>query len=897
MKGVEFNWKDTLGYSNFGLLYTEENEADAFGRPSITWGTGVVSSTDPDGYLDTTLGEGSAKLTMREEIITDAKTADKVYVGEVKAEDIYKDLNMRDTILAKNLKIFENDDADSSSTETITKDDGDTKFGKDGQTVEIYYTKADDKTKDEVIMVITSTYLGVVVDDDYTQDNKDGVRIEVLGPDGGLKFCEATGYSEDDLVLVTISDDEIQAIVGKPDTVNGAVSRIGQKDGNTTDLTISGKKYPQSKEFDAEADGDVIKGTDNFEVKNTYTLYLDKNGNYLAAVLDEDNATTDLVYVYNVEKRLALSGENAGKYQAHAIVVYMDGTTKAVPLGDANISIDAVTLTSWTSLKGTLADLKYDEDDDEYTLTASGDYTSAGITQDVELKTDSRYAKFTAGGNTYLNDSTVYVFVAEKEGKTEIDSVKVITGGVDFDIDSSNRADSAFAVKTGKNVAEYVVIKAEYEAAVKDIVYIKSNTLKGTVDGGYTFEGYYNGSTEKVEIPVYSVDTNIVQANGTNAPDQGFYEYSEKSDGTLKLTDATAPADEDKSGAIEGKVIKSIEGSMLDITNGRRPYDISGLKFVDLTDKDDPDENTYEANVTTLSTLRRIVNGDYDVTASIYVNADNEVTALFITNIADKAGAPTKATSTTSVTYKKDGSTATPTWAANDTVQFVSTPTSRAAAGVAFNLTFKYNGTAWAVNTGAGSHSEPTGWDYAFDGVDLTLTAKTAGSGKADPLAGNITVTVTNSASTVNGADAGASDFDDGTGEAEPPEVPVVKSAAATIGSITYDDTAKGTINVAGDDPSANPAKGATVTITLADATVTKNNVTVTNENTSDFTVAIGEVTEANGKKTITLTIAAVAETASENKTFTVKVAAADTENYKDTEVSAITVKIADKPT
>ena len=682
--------------------------------------------------------------------------------------------------------------------------------------------------------------------------------------------------------------------MGKPDTVNGAVSRIGQKDGNTTDLTISGKKYPQSKEFDAEADGDVIKGTDNFEVKNTYTLYLDKNGNYLAAVLDEDNATTDLVYVYNVEKRLALSGENAGKYQAHAIVVYMDGTTKAVPLGDANISIDAVTLTAWTGLQGTLADLKYDEDDDEYTLTASGDYTSAGITQDVELKTDSRYAKFTAGSNTYLNGSTVYVFVAEKDGKTEIDSVKVITGGVDFDIDSGNRADSAFAVKTGKNVAEYVVIKAEYEAAVKDIVYIKSNTLKGTVDGGYTFEGYYNNSTEKVEIPVYSVDTNIVQANGTNAPAQGFYEYSEKSDGTLKLTDATAPADEDKSGAIEDQVINSIEGNMLDITTGHRPYDISGLKFVDLTDKDDPDENTYEANVTTLSTLRRIVNGDYDVTASIYVNADNEVTALFITNIADKAGAPTKATSTTSVTYK-DGSSnpvAKPTWANDDTVKFEST----VKAGVAFTLTFKYNGTAWAVDTNAVGHSEPTGWDYAFNGTTLTLTAKTAGSGKTDPLAGNITVTVTNSASTVNGADAGTSVFNDGTGEAEPPEVPVVKSAAATIGSITYEDTTNNAINVAGDDATTNPAKGATVTITLADATVTKNNVTVTNENTSDFTVAIGEVTEANGKKTITLTIAAVAETASENKTFTVKVAAADTENYKDTEVSTITVKIADKP-
>lgn len=144
---------------------------------------------------------------------------------------------------------------------------------------------------------------------------------------------------------------------------------------------------------------------------------------------------------------------------------------------------------------------------------------------------------------------------------------------------------------------------------------------------------------------------------------------------------------------------------MLDITTGHRPYDISGLKFVDLTDKDDPAENTYAANVTTLSTLRRIVNGDYDVTASIYVNADNEVTALFITNIDDKASGSFSAgaaQANQSITLGGDATTINVDWTDNGTALDASkvsdlngkklsatyTPSSRALSAVSVEVTF-----------------------------------------------------------------------------------------------------------------------------------------------------------------------------------------------------------------
>ena len=774
MRTTSYGWKDAIddegngnqgGYLQLGeYLYrgdlTKNTEgSDNFGRDAEIW-----------SYKN-------------DEIISAPLKADKTYVGEVSAKDIYADLGLKANITAGNVEVYENSASDSNTgdgAKGITRNDSNTKFGTDGQTVEVYYTAAKDATPASAKVCIVSTYLGVVVDEDFTQDNKDGIRVDVFGE--SVMFYEAAGYSEDDVVLLTVSDGEIQSILGAPETVSGEVTRVGTKNGNVTDLTIDKTKYPQSVCYD-EGDGDVIKGADSLAVSSSYTLYLDRNNCYLAAVLDEDNSTTDLVYLHNVREGSFLGDGNEVNDKVMATVVYMDGTFKSV-------SVDKVSGNTWDGqdtvakkvaalepFEGKLVDLKYDEDDKEYTMNvASEDYTSTAIAKDVELKTDSKYANFASTNNTYLNDSTVYLFVKVKEDDaTKIDSVDTVTGGVSFDVDISEMNGSAFATKKNKSTAEYVVIMAEYEAAEKDILYIKSATKKGDIKDGQTYEGYYAGETAKVEIPVDDAYT----ANVTEA---GFYEYSERSNGNLKVTKVAATDAAKKAGALMDKDVTSLENNLIQVSGGYAPYDLTGVKVVDLTDRTKPAENEYGANITSLAALRRVVDkGDYTVNVSIYVNGDNEVKALFINTILEGGGEDldegTPAKLEINVTYKKDASeVADPTWTANDTVVFSAT---------GLNATATYKPSARAASDWQVTVTQPANWTGEFDGAKLTLTAPEAGELGSSPVSGAYAVTVTNSVGTVSSGEA-TGNFIDGTGDGgSEPEQPGVTSVTVAPDTAT----------------------------------------------------------------------------------------------------------------
>jgi hypothetical protein len=208
------------------LCLVSDGEKDAFGRPSSTW---VYNDKD---------------------IYSVAETADKTYIGGVKAKDIYKDLGLSTGVAANKIALYEDTETVADGTQAINSTNN-SKYGKDGQTVYVYYDKDADKP---VSISIISTYLGVVVDEEFTEDDKDGMRVEVFGE--GIKFFEATGYKEGDLLLVTVSDTDIQEIIGEPETVTGEVTRVGSDDA----LTLDGDKYAQSTKFDGDADGDVIKG-------------------------------------------------------------------------------------------------------------------------------------------------------------------------------------------------------------------------------------------------------------------------------------------------------------------------------------------------------------------------------------------------------------------------------------------------------------------------------------------------------------------------------------------------------------------------------------------------------------------------------------------------------------
>ena len=565
-----------------GDLTKASNQPDNFGRPGDKW------SYDGD------------------EIGVYSSTADATYVGAVEVGTIYDDLGLDAKINTSAIKVYE-DSKSGAAGDFALVEDGEDEYGKAGQTVEVYYDSDADTTK--VKICIVSSYLGVVADDDYTKDGKDGALIDVFGQ--GDLFYEGTGFKNDDVLLLNVADGKIQAILGAPTTVTGSVTRKGT-DGA---LTIDGTKYDKAAQFDAAGDGDVIEGTDSISLGSdySYTLYLDQNGAYLAAVVNEESTQTDLVYVFDTATGTTLNG-NKLEYGVYATVVYMDGTTEELLVSEtASTEAGIPDKSTILGYKGDIMTLSYDEDDDAYSLkTDLGDYTSGNVNASVEIKDDSKSAKLDGSKNYYLNSKTTYVFIS-KDDEGKIDDIQVKTGAIeyttiagDFLYDDSNRV-------------AYMVFEEAFESSAKDVIYITDKTAVGDVEDGKLYKGYYVGETEEKELPVDKDSTSVIT-------DAGLYEYSVKSNGNLKVTALTE-------GKLVNKTVISITDGMIDVGEDQ-PYDASNAAVVDLKDGD----HAYGKAISSLSTLKRVVDNDNygAVTVTMYVNGDDEVEGIFITNVAEK---------------------------------------------------------------------------------------------------------------------------------------------------------------------------------------------------------------------------------------------------------------------
>ena len=493
-----------------------------------------------------------------------------------------------------------------------------------------------------------NTFLGIVTDDDYTSDGDDGILVQVYdetGSESGSYFLKNGAYEQDTVLLVQVADDEIQAVVGEPETVEGSLTRIS----NSYEITMDGTKYAVANQF-TTADDDVIEGKDTDELDTdediTYTLYLDQYGNYIAAVVAEDNAQKDMVYIYSAETGTVLDG-NKVKYGVIAQIVRMDGTVEELTIGDtyANVSGANGALSSLNSafsgtVAGKLGTLSYDEDDDVYTLSATlDDYTSANVAADIDLSEDDASAKL-AGGSAryYLDNGTTYLFITENEDGDGIDEVEVITGGVNYTTTAG-----VFA-HDNRDVA-YVVFKDSYTANSDDVIYFGNVKYRGSESNGYVYRGYLLGESDYTDYVIHSVGgTELSKSNVASTTLNGFYKFSERSNGSLKLelitsNNFSASYEDDKDSYLYG----TLDGSKDGIRNGILEWGtddntalVSNAVVVDLTDADKTSENTYGRNVNSVSTLQRLLDNDtaYKIDISMFVNKDNEVEAIFITKIA-----------------------------------------------------------------------------------------------------------------------------------------------------------------------------------------------------------------------------------------------------------------------
>ena len=352
-KGGETN--DTLEFCEkyFPNLKLVDTASDDFGRPANTW-----------------------KIKSKE-VGTYAKAPALTYTEEVKGYEIYEDLGKPEV---GTVKTYTNSETGVKAAEKLLakKSDTDktsqTKIGGNGVLVEVF---TDDNGDDvDVDIVIINTYIGEVAD---VTENDDDERVVVV--DGEEYVTEE--FEEDDMVLYTAADGDIQSMV----LAEKKTGELTKKVGST--YTIDGEEYK------------LTKGTTTtVKVKDDVDYYLDAYGYIIKMDVAEESTSVDnLAYVLK-------AGESRG--EGWAKLLFTDGTTKTVDTDeDYSKLLDKV--------------VSFKSDDGVYELK---DKTTSSKTATNFEKGDTKM------GGVRVDSKTVFVYMIntlDKDGKVDDTDYKAYT--------------------------------------------------------------------------------------------------------------------------------------------------------------------------------------------------------------------------------------------------------------------------------------------------------------------------------------------------------------------------------------------------------------------------------------------------------------------------------------
>ena len=503
-----------------------------------------ISTTDD-------FGRPATKWTWKSESVgTYADAADLSYTKAVKAGDIYKDLNLSDTVAVKDVKIYVDGDEYTGANLVAIKKGSDAKVGLSGNGVltEVFYDDGDNS----VIITMVNTYVGQISKSVAATSKKDAyVVIDTLGagPVGGtLEFETEAKIDDDTYVLYTYAKGDADAVksVAVAESVSGTVTKVvnNAADDDNKKLTVAGTEYKMSA--NSHVDGGALT---NVAVKNDYVVYLDSYG--YAIYVEEDE-------VLSTDYALLLATQNKDKFSENkAILVFADGTEKIV-LTDKDYSegkSDAIA-------RGTIVTYKVNSDG-EYKLKAVKDANSAKkgtfeangtvttISTGFRLTNDKARITLNTADDDYVYANSKTVFVVYDKAN---DDYTVYTGikdapTIDPSKDSSSVAYSYYckssnmatiiyifatntAIEDSKNVALYLSSKSvsdlihdedgdyfEYNAIVDGkITTVKVADKAGAEDKA----GYYSHYT--VDKDGYVSSTNdYTKLNTNKIPNDGTY--------------------------------------------------------------------------------------------------------------------------------------------------------------------------------------------------------------------------------------------------------------------------------------------------------------------------------------------------------------------------------------
>ena len=570
---------------------------DVFGRPSNTW------------YDD------------NDKIGTYAKEADVVYTADVKAETIYKDLDLDkaydyavviDGADANPFVVTKKDDTTVNGV-TGDADDKINDANKDlvgnGSLIEVY--------KDEQTITVVNTYL-MQVNGDYDEDEEeltlatvDDTKTPDFSYDDVISsddFDNLDSYEDEEYVLVTIAEGEGIQSIAKAEQVTATVTEYVEDES----VTAGGTEYKYAYAND--------KTEGSYDLKADYDLYLDAYGYviYAPAVEDETN------YVYIAE--FAKSSQLGTNSKVVAYGYFLDGTDDEISVskvgGDKvtgsmvagnneSITVDGKTYKAgeWYKFRA--------KEDGKYELTSCKETTSAVYTSVTDVTNyDDQGVKIKLGNTTTKgNASTIFVVVKDNG------DVKAYTGIKNVpDIKAS--AGTVVEAYIDDGYAKYVFVnKAESivgGASSGDVVFLVDADKAGTDaddNSYYRYDAIVNGEEKTVKLD--TVNDSLAGKLYTEI------EYDENGyivvDAMEAVTNATDP---DKFSVDSANGVVTYKNSTLSI-DGEGYYLASGAKIFVV---EDGDVSTY--------TAKKLAN-EYDETnlkATIYgvMNADGEYTSIYV---------------------------------------------------------------------------------------------------------------------------------------------------------------------------------------------------------------------------------------------------------------------------
>ena len=461
--------KDTPYYTTVFKNLFAHSTSDAFGRPATRW-----------DYKGVKIG-------------TYAKTPDLTYVGSVKVNDIYADLNMSTKDTTANLYVngvsFDTaENGKDAATFTVSKAN-DTKLDKLGGTadkigngtlIEVY--RDDDNNHVDVIAM--SVYAGKITDVKDATSKKDAyvvVDTDSTIADFNDEY-ETEAFAEDDVVAFTYADGEIQTMY-KMESVSGELTKkVIEKS-----LTIGDTTYKYGKEY--TFNGTSEAGLSN---KSSYDVYVDANG--FALYIEETGANvSDYALLLNINGD-ATNWINGNR----AKLVFADGSVKTVDT-DKDYSDAYKDLPLLVRVKT--------NSDGEYKL--SGSYESEGVPA-LQNK------KLTAGGKTVNTDSKT-IFVINKNGETAKFNVYTGIKNAPEIVDAADTAETYVYSKGGVAKVVYITGVATTNSS-KDITFIagkSASKLNAATDTAayYVYNAVVKGEVTSVMIMAKADENGNVQSD------------------------------------------------------------------------------------------------------------------------------------------------------------------------------------------------------------------------------------------------------------------------------------------------------------------------------------------------------------------------------------------------